>query len=734
MVVFAATVFVSAFLLFSVQPMFAKMILPLLGGAPAVWNTCMVFFQAMLLAGYAYAHLCTTRWTLRQQTALHLILLSLPLWLLPLRLPPGWTPPSSGNPIPALLAMMSLTVGVPFLMVSTSAPLLQRWFASTNHPHAANPYVLYAASNLGSFLALLSYPFLIESRWRLADQSALWGLGYVLLVGLTCGCALVLWWSRKTRKAAVALPRNTDSSDTISWSRRWRWVLLAFVPSSLMLGVTTYLSTDIASIPLLWIIPLGLYLLTFVIVFSETPIVPHWLMVRLVPAAVILVGVAITSHALRPTGLVMGLHLLFFFIASMACHGELAKDRPPARQLTTFYLWMSVGGVLGGMFNALLAPLIFQTAVEYPLAMILACTLLPVDPEEEESAMAWWLDYLWPLAIGFLVIALYLSVPLLPGLPTFFRSALLWGVPPLLCYAFRQRPIRFGLCIGVWILVATIVVEGLNNTLAIRRSFFGIYVVERERVRDRVFHRLVHGTTLHGKQDRDPARQREPLTYYARVGPLGQVFDAYAAHGAAPRVAVIGLGPGATGCYAQPGQEWTFYEIDPTVVQIASNPAYFSYLERCVPSARIILGDGRLSLLRAPDHHYGLLVVDAFSSDAVPIHLLTRDAIKLYFSKLGDHGLLALNISNRYLDFRPIVGNIAQALGIVALMREHRNIAPDVSASGVTSSIWVVLARQESDVAELIRDSRWKRAPVAPRLGVWSDDFSNVAGVFHPNY
>ncbi|MBI4340744.1 MAG: fused MFS/spermidine synthase [Candidatus Omnitrophica bacterium] len=736
MVVFTAAVFVSAFLLFSIQPMFAKMLLPLLGGAPAVWNTCLVFFQAMLLAGYAYAHWCATRWEARRQTLLHLVLLTLPLWLLPIRLPEGWIPPHSGNPIPALLAMMPLSVGVPFMLVSTSAPLLQRWFAATDHPHAANPYVLYAASNLGSFLALISYPWLIEPRWRLADQSALWGVGYILLVGLCAGCALLVW--RRQRASPQATPLKTGpaaavgTATPIPWGRRWRWVILACVPSSLMLGVTTYLSTDIAAIPLLWIIPLGLYLLTFVLVFSDATPLPHWLMVRLMPGAVILMGVALTSHAIRPTALLLGLHLVTFFLTCMVCHGELAKDRPPPQQLTSFYLWMSVGGVLGGMFNALAAPLIFQTAVEYPLAMILACTLLPPDPEEEETSL-WWLDYAWPVAIGLLVLALYLTVPRIPELPTAAQWFLLWGVPPIICYPFRRRPIRFGLCLGAWIFIGTILAETMyKTTLEVRRSFFGIYVVERERTDGRVFHRLVHGTTLHGKQDRDPARQREPLTYFSRLGPMSQVFDAYVAHGAPPRVAIIGLGAGSLGCYARPGEEWAFYEIDPTVLQLASNPAYFSYLEQCAPSARVILGDGRLSLAQAPEGHYGLLIVDAFSSDAVPIHLITRDAVQLYFSKLGPHGVLALNISNRYLDFRPVLGNIATSLGAVAMIREHRDIPLDAFKAGVTGSVWAAMARGEEDVGELLRDPRWKRAPVQPRLGVWTDDFSNVASVFRP--
>lgn len=736
MILFSATAFISAFLLFAIQPLFAKMALPLLGGTPAVWNTCMVFYQALLLAGYYYAHYSTTHWKLNTQVIVHALLLLVASSLLPIQLPAGWAPPVAGNPILSLLIVMALAMGLPFFAISASAPLLQRWFSYTKQPSADNPYWLYAASNCGSFLALISYPFLIERYWRLATQSALWSAGYWLLLGLFLASAAATWANRRSLSAPSDSVAHAPkpAAETITWQRQLRWVLLAFVPSSLMLGVTTYISTDIASFPLLWVIPLGLYLLTFIIVFSEKPIIAHTPILRLIPPLMILIGVTITSQALRPTWLVLGLHLLLFFVIAMACHGELAHDRPSPQQLTRFYLLMSLGGACGGIFNSLLAPLLFAIAAEYPIAMILACLLLPEKTEEGPSSV--WqnrLDYLWPIIMGFLVLSLSLALPLLTDAPMIIRRWLLIGLPPLLCYPFRNRRVRFALCIGSWLLASALVTEGLSSTLAVRRSFFGIYTVREEAVQGRLFHRLMHGTTLHGMQDRDPVRRQEPIAYYTRQGPFGQVIDAYQALHGSPEVAALGLGTGTVACYAQPGQAWTFYEIDATVKEIAQNPKLFSYLERCSPSAAIILGDARLSLARSPDRRFGLIIADTFSSDSIPMHLITREAFALYFSKLDPHGLLVMNISNRYLDLGPVIGNITRSLGLVALLRENRDIAPEDFARGTTGSIWVVVARRLEDLAPLARNTQWKPAPIRPEIGAWTDDFANIVGVLRLN-
>ncbi len=481
LVIFTVTMFVSATLLFMVQPMFARMVLPLLGGSPAVWNTTVVFYQAALLAGYAYAHL-STRWLgRRHQVALHAILLLLPLLVLPIGVPAGWSPPTADNPIPWLMALLLVTVGLPFFVVSTSSPLLQTWFAGSGHRSAVDPYFLYAASNAGSMLALLSYPLLVEPYLRLAGQSWMWACGYVVLVLLTLLCAAAVWRTARTENKAQRTknqePRTTErkgvlhtppehtppehtppehtppehtppehtppahtplvdngprtTDHPISAGRRVRWVLLAFVPSSLMLSVTTYLSTNIAPIPLLWIIPLALYLLTFILVFAGKPLLPHGAMVRALPIVLLPLVIVICAQATQPIWMMILLHVLTFFVATMVCHGEMAADRPPPQYLTEFYLWMSIGGVLGGLFNALLAPLLFATVVEYPLVLVLACLLRATTDRPNEDG-GWrmedggstilhppssilgprwsWLDLALPLAVGALVAGLIVGL------------------------------------------------------------------------------------------------------------------------------------------------------------------------------------------------------------------------------------------------------------------------------------------------------------------------------------
>lgn len=352
-----------------------------MGGTPGVWNTCMVFFQASLLAGYIYAHAATAWLGVRRQAALHVGLLLLPLSTLPIAVSIGWSPPVEENPIPWLLALLLVSVGLPFFVISASAPMLQKWFASTGHPAAKDPYFLYRASNLGSMLGLLAYPALLEPTLQLAEQSWLWSWGYGLLILLTLGCAVILWRGPVSATHSLSLGAShdshglltiEDSGSGLTVSRRMRWVALSFVPSSLMLGVTTHLSTDIAAIPLLWVIPLALYLFSFVLVFARKPSLSHQFMVRRLPFLILASAITIFSKATQPVWLLMPLHLLTFFVAAMVCHGEMAKDRPPTRHLTEFYLWMSVGGVLGGLFNALVAPMVFSTVVEFPLAMVAA--------------------------------------------------------------------------------------------------------------------------------------------------------------------------------------------------------------------------------------------------------------------------------------------------------------------------------------------------------------------------
>jgi hypothetical protein len=728
LILYTVTIFVSASLLFLVQPMFARMVLPLLGGAPAVWNTAMVFFQATLLAGYAYAHWATIRLGVRRQAAFHLALLLVPLFALPIGVPAGWTPPREASPIPWLLLLLGLAVGLPFLVVSTSAPVLQAWFARTGHPHARDPYFLYAASNLGSMLALLAYPVVLERTLPLAGQSRLWAAGYLVLVLLVAGCALVLGRAPQ-HPGGRARPGSAEGEDRErpDARRRMRWVLLSFVPSSLLLSVTTYLSTDIAAIPLLWVVPLALYLLTFILVFARRPPVPHRLIVEAFPVAMLPLVLVLAARANEPLAVILPTHLLVFFVAAMACHGELAQDRPPPHRLTEFYLWMSTGGVLGGAFTALVAPLVFRSVAEYPLMLVLAC-LLVRRPGLVTTPRDRILDVALPAALGGLAAGLIGTVQAgtFGGGPA--SVGLVLGFLVLLCWTLSRRPVRFGLGVGA-LLVASTLHEGAEGRLIhAERSFFGISRVTRDPSGRHQM--LLHGTTMHGMQSLEPSTRLLPLTYFHPTGPLGQLFHSLQGRGLTDRVAVVGLGAGSLACYGRRGQHWTFYEIDPVVERIARDGRFFTFLRDCLPVTDVTLGDARLSLRDAPDGTYGLIILDAYSSDAPPMHLITREAVELYRAKLAPDGLLVFNISNRHLDLEPVLGTLARSEGLVAIARDDAVVAEAEWREGKRPSHWVVLARRTDDLGALARAAGWRAPVVPPRATPWTDDFASLLSAF----
>lgn len=735
LILFGATIFLGASLLFLVQPMFARMALPLLGGAPAVWNTAMVFYQATLLVGYAYAHL-TVRWLgARRQAGLHLAILLVPLVTLPIALPSGWIPPGDSSPIPWLLALLAVAVGLPFFAVSATSPVLQAWFATTGHPAARNPYVLYAASNAGSLLALLCYPLLVERLFPLGVQSRIWAWGYGGLMALAAGCALALW---RTRSAPTSVPIGHPAhtaldgmggdfaSAPITAGRRARWVALAAVPSSLMLSVTTYISTDIAAVPLLWIVPLAIYLLTLALVFGRRRIVPHRIWVEALPIALLPLVLVLVARANEPLALVIPTHLVAFFVAAMVCHGELAQDRPDPRHLTEFYLWLAIGGVVGGAFTALVAPMLFTNVLEYPLVLALL-PLLPTRPRAAwQGGVRQVLDVVLPLCLGVVTVGLLVELDRRGFGPEVIGPSV--GLVTILSVAFWRRPVRLALGLAVLMVGGAVYRGDEGQLIYAERSFFGVSRVTR--VPGDQYHLLLHGTTLHGMQALAPDRRREPLTYFHRNGPLGQFFAATEGSTTRRAVAVVGLGAGSLACYGTPEQRWTFYEIDPTVRRIAGNTHFFTFLRDCPPTLFVVLGDARLTLARAPDGAYDLIILDAYSSDAPPMHLITLDAVRLYLTKLAPGGVLVFNISNRHLELAPVLGAIAGAAGLVARTRDDAHIADADRRTGKVQSHWLIMARREADLGALAHDSLWAAPVPPPDLRPWTDDFASLLGAF----
>jgi spermidine synthase len=651
--------------------------------------------------------------------------------------------------VPWLLGLLTLTVGLPFFVVSTTAPLLQRWLAATDHPAAADPYFLYRASNLGSVLGLLGYPLLVEPSMRLAEQGRLWSALYGLLVLLVLACAAVVWRSRRGADAAPApaaenrtAARATAADGEPEPSRsaparqrlvtRLRWVGLAFVPSSLMLGVTTALTTDIAPIPLLWSLPLSLYLVSFILVFGPGARGDRLqrAMVFVLPGVVLLICVILLLELRGPLWLVVPIHLAGFFAVAVVCHGRLAQDRPPAQRLTEFYLLISLGGALGGVFNALVAPVLFDSLAEYPMVLVLATLCLPERPPLiAPGPYARQLDFALPLVLGTAVALIVLLSQLARTDAQAYARMFAFSVAAGVAINFVRRPLRFGLSLGAIVLAVALASAPDQQQLHRERSFFGVYRVTAAEGGD--LHRLVHGTTTHGAQNLSPGRERMPISYYHRGSPIGQLLSALPPSVTA-RVAIIGLGTGSVACYSKPGERWTFYEIDPTVERIARDERYFTYLRVCPGIFDVVLGDARLRLPRARDRSYGLIMADAFSSDAVPVHLITREALALYRSKLREHGILTFNVSNDFVALEPVLGNLAHDAGMACVARgDHRSGKdglPETDASD-----WVVMARHTDDLRAVASDERWHDCRRSPGSAPWTDDYSNLLGALDLN-
>ncbi len=727
-VLYSATIFAGAALLFLVEPMFARMVLPLLGGSPAVWNTAMLFYQSVLLAAYGYAHASTGLLGARRQAACHLLLLVAPLAILPIALPAGWPPPTSVSPIPWLLGVMTVAVGLPFFALAATSPLLQKWFAATGHRRAPDPYFLYVASNAGSMLALLSYPVWVEQHWRLAEQSLWWRGGYGVFVMLVAACAIALWRSSGTPPSPckpALQPSTAVRPDRLSGMRRLRWIWLSFVPSSLMLSVTVFLSSDVAVVPLLWIIPLALYLLTFILAFARHPVLPRAFLWRALPLLIVPLVLTLDLRLSQPIGMLMLLHLVTFFVAATLCHTELAADRPPAVHLTEFYLWISVGGALGGVFNALIAPLVFHSVAEYPLMIVGTC-LVGWRVTGRTPAGEVVRDCLWPALLTLAAAGAMLAVQSTPLKTNAIIGVALFGVPALVCYLFSRRPLRFGLGIAGFLLIGGLYQTDNGRLLHAERSFFGVHRVEVDSTGR--YHLLIHGRVLHGMQCLVPARRHEPLTYYERSGPVGQVMADYGRE-PSEEIGVVGLGAGTLACYALPGQRWTFFEIDPTVLKLARDPRFFTFLRDASVPPRIVLGDARLSLVAEPDGRFALLILDAYSSDSIPVHLVTREALALYFRKLAPSGRLAFHISNRHLDLEPVLADLARAARVACLTREDAFVSPQEQESGKAASTWLVMARHRDDLAALAADPRWRAGRSRDQPVIWTDDYSSLLSI-----
>lgn len=722
---FAASLFLSALLLFLVQPMAGKMLLPLYGGTPAVWNACMVFFQAALLFGYGYAHLAVKYLGSRRQSGLHLLLMLSGLFCLPLTFGGNAPPPADTAPTAFLLCQLAIGVGLPFFIISSSAPVLQRWFSQTGHPAAGDPYFLYAASNCGSLLALLGYPLIVEPLLSLRAQSRAWSAGYLVLIGMVGVCRMWL-----VRPAAAPATEDSiagglrDDAAPPSFRRQLFWLFCAFVPSSLMLGTTTFITTNLAAIPLLWVFPLALYLTTFILVFAGRQPIPHTLVTRLMPFAAIAFAPFFFLSVRLSEFILIPLHLGMFFLTSLFCHGRLAADRPHPRHLTAFYLWMSIGGVLGGIFNALVAPVLFERVIEYPLGLMLACLLLPqVDPGRDRAKRRIG-DFLLPLMVALPAFALarLTASPELQGPLTFF---LLFAVTGLACFSFKARRVRFALAFGVLLLVMGQLADRVRGEqVYASRNFFGVKRVVANRQTGMRY--LYHGTTVHGSQWLSAERGIAPLTYYHPSGPAGDIFDRSDATAKTRRIAVIGLGVGSLASYARDGERFTFFEIDPEIEGIARNEGFFNFLGNMKGSCTVVLGDGRLSLARARPGSYDIILLDAFSSDAIPVHLLTREAVALYLEKLQTGGMLVFHISNRYLNLKPLMAGVAKEFGLHCLIREDSSAGDDPEQHGKLPSVYAAMGRPDSAVRHLEENPHWH--PLSPTTTplLWTDQYSDL--------
>jgi spermidine synthase len=721
--VYTLTSVLSAFLVFLIQPVAAKLALPTLGGTPVVWNGCMLFFQTMLLLGYLYAH-GLSRWVQpRQQPVAHLLLLFVTVSLLPIQFHFANGADPVHEPISWLLTLLFYSLALPFFTISATSPLLQRWFAYSDHPNAHNPYFLYAASNVGSMGALLAYPFLIEPFWRLQQQVDAWQAGIVALAALFLPVGYYL--RRIPRTTAQANTPAAAPAPAISWRNRLHWVALSFVPASLLYSVTAYITTDIASAPLLWLLPLTLYLITFIAVFAVRPRGIDLMLELHLPVSLVLFMLVMLNVSQHPP--LMILHLLGGFVLIWAMHGLLARNKPAAQHLTEYFLCMSVGGVLGGAFNTLAAPYLFDSIAEYWITLLLGI-LLRYESFSMAKADIWQRrrTLLWLCLLAACVVAVSsIGGRLYEGESLTIKSIYVVGVALAIYALYIRLRSNYALVAAALMLIFVanfFVMHHLvpQSTLMRERSVFGVYSVQETKDL-RIF---MHGTTVHGSQLKDPDRRLTPLTYYM---PLQEVFAILPPALTQHPMALVGLGAGTSACYVKPDQRIDIYELDAMVETIARDTRYFTYMRDCPGDKRVILGDARLNLQQQANAQYGLLIMDAFSSDSIPTHLLTEEAVRMYRDKITDEGALVFHVSNRYLELRYVLGAISHKLALHGAYRQFEGDPEDFTYS----SIWVVLTPNEA-LLKTLTDSQWRSFPSAiPDNQLWTDDFSNLLFTFH---
>lgn len=728
---FALTLFVSAFLLFCCQPMVGKMALPFLGGAASVWTTCILFFQTMLLAGYVYAH-ALAKLPIRSQVLIHCLLMAAALVTLPMQFAGDAALAAAGQsvlgPVLWLLSRLLSTVGAPFFMVSTTAPLLQSWFSKTANESRRDPYFLYASSNAGSLLALLVYPLLVEPQLGVAAQSRFWSGAYVLLLLMIVSVAVFLWKYSATRHSPIteeaALPAERPSLRS-----RGYWLAASFLPSALMLAVTNHITVNVTSAPLFWIVPLAVYLITFILAFARIRLISPGLLSWLVPIPLLLL-LPIVPDVVPPeptlNWMITAGHIAVLFIGAFLCHSALAARRPAPEHLTEFYIWIALGGALGGAFAAIIAPQVFSTVLEYPLLVAMVPFFREWQGESDRPNRR---DWIYPaiLALMFLAagyvfrrdfIDISSYVALIPDIAFFF-----------IVFAFRKRRLRFALAFMVlltgYALTMPALVEDAER-LYVARNFFGVKKVVYDL--DRNARKLLHGDTLHGMESMAPLRSGEPISYYHPTGPIGDIMELLgdragragrAGNEDVERIGVIGLGTGTMAAYGSPTRHITFFDIDPQVEWIALR--FFTFLRRCGRSCDVVIGDGRLAIGQQPDSQFDVLILDAFSSDSIPAHLISREAMDVYVSKLKPDGFMLFHVSNRYLDVRSLVVAALSDSGLAGRFRIDR----DESAPGKVGSDFVIGARRIEDLGRIAQNKEWE--PLAPNsIRPWTDDYSNI--------